>query len=205
MPTTTYFDIDTATGKQVQRRTVEVSGGASSASQVPNLNAQGVLDATLVNSTVTSAGTGSSGKLAALDSSGKLDPSVIPGSVGRDAITLTLSETVAPSSVVNIHNVTGNARARNADAATGRLAHGFTLTGGASGTDVLVYFEGSITGLTGRTPGARQFLGAAGALTETPPVVGVSGVTAGYILQVIGYATGTASVSYEGDEPVTLA
>lgn len=202
MATRTY--VDSYQGLNQQFRTVEISAGAASGSQIPNLNASGILDSTIVNSTVASAGAASAAKLVALDASGKIDLTLIPSSVGADSLTFTTSETIAPSSLVNIFNSTG-AKVRNADASTGRVAHGFTVSGGASGTVITVYFEGSLTGLVTRTPGARQFLGAAGATTETAPVVGVSGVAAGYYCQVVGVAESTTALAFEADEPVILA
>lgn len=196
MATRTFMDL--VGGIWQQFRTVEVSAGAGDAGKVPNVNAAGILDSTIVNSTITSAGAGSSGKLAALDAAGKLDSTVMPAGVGANSLVFTTTEIIAADSLVNVFNSTG-AKARNADAATGRVAHGFTLTGAASGGACTVFFGGQITGLTGKTPGAPQFLGAAGALTETAPSA------AGSISQIIGFADGTTTVAFEPMPAVTLA
>lgn len=196
MANRTFLDI--VAGQQAQVRTVEVSAGAADAGKIPNVNAAGVLDATLVNSTIASAGAGSSGKVVALDASGKLDVTVIPASVAPNSLVIVTTELIAAGALVNVTNVSGK-KARNADAATGRVAHGFTISGAASGGNCTVFFGGQITGLTGKTPGAFQYLGAAGALTETPPVA------AGSILQTVGVADDTVSVAFDAQPPITLA
>lgn len=191
--------MDLVAGIWTQIRTVEVSAGAGDAGKVPNVNAAGILDASIVNSTIVSAGAGSSGKVVALDAAGKIDSTVIPSTIGVDSLTFTTTELIAPSSLVNLVNSSG-IKVRNADAATGRRADGFTLTGAASGGTCTVYFAGQITGLTGKTPAATQFLGAAGALTETAPSA------AGSISQIVGVcdSAGT-SVEFVRNPPVTLA
>lgn len=190
--------VDLVNGLLSQVRTVEVSVGAGSSGGIPNLTAAGVLDPSVVNSTTTSAGAGSSGKLVSLDSSGKLDATVLPSGIGANTLTFTTTEAIAAGALVNITSSTG-AKARNADASTGRVAHGFALVGAGSGASVTVYFGGQITGLTGRTPGAAQFVGAAGAITETPPT------TASWISQVVGFADGTTTVAFEPLPAITLA
>jgi hypothetical protein len=188
MATRTFADL--VNGLISQFRTVEVSAGAASASAIPNLNASGVLDASVVNSTVASAGVASAAKLVALDAAGKIDATAMPAGVGANSLAYTTTEVIAAGALVNIWSSSGT-KARNADAATGRAAHGFTLAGAGSGGTVTVYFGGQITGLTGKTAGATQFLGAAGALTETAPTA------PGSYVQVIGYADGTTTVAFE--------
>ena len=216
-------------GVLTEERTVETSAGAGDASKIPNLNASGVLDATVVNSTTTSAGAGSSGKLAALngsgvldstivnstvtsagagssaklvalDGSGKLDSTVLPVGVGADTATIQASENLAAGDYVNLHN-SGGPRVRKADASNGRRADGFVLASVSSASNATVYFEGQNTGVTGKTPGAIQYLSGttAGATTETAPT------TAGQILQVVGVAVTATAISTECEQPITLA
>jgi hypothetical protein len=176
------------------------SAGAGDAGKVPLLNASGVLAASIVNSVATSAGAGDSGKLAALDGSGRLDSSFLPVGVGADTATVQASENLAAGDYVNLHN-SGGARVRKADASNGRRADGFVLASVTSASNATVYFEGQNTGVTGKTPGAVQYLSAttAGATTETAPT------TAGQIMQVLGVAVTATVISTECEQPITLA
>lgn len=185
-------------GDLAEAVTVETSAGAADGSKVPNTRADGVIDPTLLNATATSVGAASGGKVILLDSSGKLDQSTLPVGLGADTITMTASEALTAGAYVNVHNSTG-AKVRNADAATGRRAMGFVLTAIASGAAGLVYFEGTNTAVTGRTPGAVQFLGAAGASTETAPTAANS------IVQQLGTAVSATAVSFEPHLPILLA
>lgn len=97
-------------------------------------------------------------------------------------------------------NGSGAVLKADADSAAKR-AIGFvtsSISNGASGT---VYLgSGIITGLTGMTPGAVQYLSqTAGAATETPP----SG--ANVILQVVGYAISASVMYFEPEQAVLLA
>lgn len=151
-----------------------------------------------VAATVASAGAGDDGKLVALDAAGRLDASTMPIGIGADTKTITTSEALVAGDLVNIHDATG-ARARKADASNGREAHGFVLSAFGSGASALVYFEASITGLTGLTPGAKLYLGTSGAMTPTPPT------TATHISQRVGTAISATEASFEPQRPITLA
>lgn len=181
-------------------RTVEVSAGAGDASKIPNLNAAGVLERTVVNAVTASAGAGSSGQLPALDSSGRLDSTFMPVGIGADTAVVTTTEVIAAGSWVNIFDSSG-AKARNADASNGRQAHAFTLLGAGSGAPCTVYFEGSNTAVSGKTPGATQWLSdvTPGGSTETPPT------TAGHGVQQLGYAVSSTVVNENVGNYVTLA
>lgn len=151
-----------------------------------------------VAATVASAGAGDDGKLVARDASGRIDASNMPVGIGADTKTITTSEALTAGDLVNIHDATG-ARARKADSSNAREVHGFVLSSFGSGASALVYFEGTITGLTGLTPGARMYLGTAGAATATAPS------TATHISQRVGTATSATEVSFEPQRAVTLA
>lgn len=149
--------------------------------------------------TQSSAGAGDANKIVALDSSGKLDNSMMPVGVGADSSTITASENLAAGDLVNVHDSSG-AKVRKADAANAYEAHGFVLASVTSGQPATVYFEGSITGLTSLTIGARYFLsGTAGTITTTPPS------TAAHIVQQVGVAISATALSFEPQAPVTLA
>jgi hypothetical protein len=119
-----------------------------------------------------------------------------------DTATIQASENLAAGDFVNIHNVSGNARVRKADASTsGKEAHGFVLSAVTSGNNAVVYFEGRNTQVSGRTPGARQYLSAStpGAVTETPPT------GSGNVLQYLGVAIGATTISTEIEDGIILA
>lgn len=152
-------------------------------------------------STDVSAGATNAGDIVALDSTGRLDASVMPVGIGADTAIVQASEALAAGDWVNIHNVSGSARVRKADAAaSGKEAVGFVLSAVASGANATVYFEGQNTQVTGRTPGARQYLSTTpGVATETPPAA------AGNVVQLLGIAVSATAVSSEIEDGVILA
>ena len=88
--TTKY--IKNAAGQLAEEAALTTSAGAADAQRVPALNAQGVLDASIVNSKVSSAGAADAGKVAALDPSGKLDVTLLPVGLGLDTASVTASD-----------------------------------------------------------------------------------------------------------------
>lgn len=151
---------------------------------------------------VTSAGAGNDGDLVALDPSGKLDASVLPVGLGQNTISAVTSEAIAAGNLVNLYNVSGTLTARKADATTeGKEAHGFVKAAFANAATATIYTGGNyLTGLTGMTPGARQYLATtAGARTETAPS------TANNVVQMVGVASSASSLIFDPEEPVTVA
>lgn len=194
--TTKY--IKNSAGQLAEEAALTTSAGAADAQKVPALNAQGILDSTIVNSKIVSAGAADSGKVVALDASGKIDATVLPTGVGADTASVTTSEALAAGDFVNIWNSTG-AKARKADATTaGKEAHGFVLSAAASGAQAAVYFEGTNTQVTGQTPG-RAYLATTpgGAVTVAPSA-------AGNIVQTIGFAISATAINFQSGTPVTL-
>lgn len=201
------------------------SAGAGDANRVPALNANGILDSTIINSKTTSAGAGDSGKIPALnangilddtiinatvtaaankivklDGSGKLDSTVLPTGVGADTVGVTASEALSAGDLVNIWNSAGNGRCRKADATTaGKEAHGFVLASVSNGGVATVYFEGTNTGVTGLTPGRQYLSTTPGLATITAPS------SAGNVVQVVGFATSATSINFQSGTPVVLA
>lgn len=147
-----------------------------------------------------SAGAGDAGKIPGLDGTGKLDTSFMPVGIGADTQAITTSEALAAGDLVNVWSSTG-AKARKADAtAAGKKARGFVLASVISGGTATVYFEGTITGLTGLTAGAEYFLSTtAGTPTATPPT------GSGNVIQSIGVATSTTTINFEPGPVVVLA
>lgn len=156
---------------------------------------------TQVEAKQTSAGAGDSGRIVALDSTGRIDSTMMPVGVVADVKSILASEAIGAGKYVNIYNNAGTANIRLADNSNGRVAHGFLLTGVASGASGTVYFEGANTGLSALTPGARQYLATAGGVTATAPTFAGSAT----ISQFLGIAISATEINTDIDDPVVLA
>lgn len=154
---------------------------------------------TMVSATVTSAGVANAGQIVGLDSTGKLDVTLLPVGVGPDVASLVTSENLSPGYYVNIYSNSGTPTARRADASNDRPAHGFVKASTTSGATAIIYFEGPNTDLSGLTPGARYYLSTGGAATATVPVSPGS-----LILQFLGIAVSTASINTDIDDATVL-
>lgn len=155
-----------------------------------------------VLATVSSGGSGDAGKIVALDTDGRLNPSVMPTGIGADTSSIVASEALSAGDLVNIWDDSGTPSVRKADASTtGKEAVGFVVDSFSSAATALVYFEGSITGLTSLTIGARYYLSGStpGAVTTTP----VTGT--GKVHQFIGIAKSATSITFEADDAIVLA
>lgn len=149
----------------------------------------------------TSAGAGDAGKIPALDAGGRFDSSMMPTGVAPDTESIVASENLTAGDYVNIH-VSSGTKVRKADASsTGKEAVGFVLANVTAPAAAQVFFEGRNTAVSGKTPGARQFLSATtpGATTETAP----SGSPK--ILQYLGVATSATTINTEIDQITELA
>jgi hypothetical protein len=147
-----------------------------------------------------SAGAGDAGKIPALDSSGKLDNSMMPVGIGADTSSIVSSENLAAGDFVNIYDDSGTAKVRKADATTsGKQAHGFVLSAVTSPAEATVYMEGTNTAVTGATAGGVFLSTTAGGFTSTAPS------SAGNVVQRIGVATSATTVSFEYQQPIVLA
>lgn len=182
--------------------TIATSAGATDGEKVPSTNTSGFLDPTLLNAKNSSAGAADSGKIPQLDASGRLSSTFLPVGIGADTTSLPATETLAAGDLVNVWNSSGTASVRKADAtAEGKEAHGFVTAAVTSGATATVYFEGRITGKTGLTPGARQYLSAStpGAVTATAPT------TSGNVVQYVGIAVSATEIDFEKEDTITLA
>lgn len=220
---TTKF-IKNAAGALTEEAALTTSAGAGDAQKLPALNASGILDDTIINAsatvsankiaklngsgilapallnaTITSAGAGDTGKIPQLDSSGRIDLTVLPIGVGADTAIITTTEAIASGDFVNVWNSTG-AKVRKADATVaGKEAHGFVLVGVGSGASATVYFEGTNTAVTGQTPGNVFLATTAGLATATAPSA------AGNVVQRIGMAVSATAINFQSQPPITLA
>lgn len=148
-----------------------------------------------------STGAPNDGDIPALDATGRLDISMMPVGVVATAKAIQASENLAAGDLVNIWN-SGGARVRKADASDPvKYAHGFVLAAWTAGQMAIVFFEDINTQISGFTPGDRLYLSntVAGAVTTTVPV------TSGHIVQAVGVALSATEMSFEHQEPVTLA
>lgn len=211
-------------GVLTEEAALTTSAGAGDADKVPALNASGILDDTIVNSSASSAankvvkqtaagiiapavlnaaassaGAGDAAKMVQLDGTGRIDSTMLPVGIGADTAAITASENLAAGDFVNIHNSTG-AKARKADATTaGKEAHGFVLGAVTSGNPATVYFEGTNTGITGATPGVVYLHTTAGGFTSTAPS------STGNAVQRVGIAVSATAINFEPHPPVILA
>ena len=142
--------------------------------------------------TVASAGIGDAGKMVALDSSGKLDDTVMPAGVGEETQVAVASEALTANDVVNFWDDGGTLKCRKASATDStKPAHGFVKAGATLGANATVYTDGFLPG-TGFTKGSKYFLATAvGTVATTAP----SG--AGNIVQSIGVAVSATAIKFE--------
>lgn len=122
----------------------------------------------LVEATVASTGTGEAGDVVALDSTGKLDASVLPIGVGPDVKIVEATEALTAGDYVNIFDAAGTPQVRLADNSNGREAHGFVLAAFAITEMAQVFFEGPNTAASTALAGQRAYLGTAGDSITTP-------------------------------------
>lgn len=153
---------------------------------------------------VISAGAGDAGKILALDSSGRIDNSVLPVGIGQDSKQIVCSENLAAGDLVSIFNDTGTTKVRKADASgsgAGKSAVGFVLASSNLGETATVLFEGTITGLSGLTSGTTMFLSGSspGAATATAPTA------SGHCVQRVGVTISDTEISFEPGDPVIRA
>lgn len=188
-------------GTLTEEAALTTTAGAADADRLPALNANGILDTTIINGAVTSVGAPSSGKVPVADATGRIDQSYMPVGIGPEIGTLVASEALADGDFVNVWNDAGTPKVRKADASvTGKEANGYVLAAVASAANATVYFESSNTHLTGLTAGALYLSATvAGGATATPP----SG--SGQVIQRIGTAVSATSATFEPQQPIVLA
>lgn len=147
-----------------------------------------------VFATVTSAGAGNDGDIVALDSTGKLDISLLPVGVGAEVTVLPASENLTAGDFVNLWNDGGTMKVRKADATTNaKPADGFVLAGVTAPANATVYrLSQTNTARSGMTLGAEYFLSTtAGGITTTAPSAN------GNIVQRIGVAHSATEIVFD--------
>jgi hypothetical protein len=123
-----------------------------------------------------STGVTDASKIPQTDASGRLDASLMPASITGQVKILPASEALTAGQLVNIWDDSGTVKVRKADASLSRPAVGYVAAGFASGANATIYVEGINTQVTGLVPGA-VWLGDAGAVTQTPPTSGSGGIS----------------------------
>lgn len=175
------------------------ASAASAANKVVKMTAGGIIAPAVLNAVNASAGAGDAAKVVQLDSSGRIDSTMMPVGIGVDSASITTSEALSAGDFVNIWNSTG-AKARKADATmAGKEAHGFVLVGVGSGAAATVYFEGTNTAVTGQTPGAVFLSTTAGQAAAAAPT------GTGNVVQRIGFAVSATAINFQSQPPITLA
>lgn len=118
---------------------------------------------------VTSAGVADAGKIVATGADGRLDESLMPLGIAAETNQAPATEALGAGSFVNYHDNAGVFSVRLADNSNGRYADGFVIEAFASAATATVYpLDGTNAELSALTPGARYWLGTAGAVTATP-------------------------------------
>jgi hypothetical protein len=114
-----------------------------------------------------------------------------------NAVQINISEALDAGDLINIYN-DGGAKARKADASLNYTAVGYVLEVYSLEEIATVYLSGIITGLTGLTPGAKQYLSTTGDITETAPT------TTGYIVHEVGTALSATTMIFEPQQTILL-
>lgn len=149
---------------------------------------------------ITSAGAGDSGKIVALDGSGRFDITMMPVGITPETAVIATSENLSSGDFVNVWNNAGAFAVRKADASSaGKEAHGFVLSSFTHPTSAIVYFEGTNTAVTGRSPG-NQYLSTTPGLSSN-----VAPSSTGQIVQKIGVATSATTLNVEFGTVIILA
>lgn len=142
--------------------------------------------------TVISAGVANANQIPALDSTGRLDISLMPIGVDVEVVVAATSENLTAGDFVNLFVVGAAITLRKADSTTNaKPAHGFVIANTISPASATMYILGVRNSyVVGLTVGSRYFLDKAvpGGLTVTAPSV------AGNIVQEIAIATLTTEV-----------
>ena len=110
-------------------------------------------------------GSGSENRIPVLNSSGRLDQTMMPEGVASEQKIGNAFETITAKDLVYFKSDGTVAKASNASG--GHYAQGWANNGGTAGQPITVNFESTISGLSGLTPDAVCYLGAAGAITQT--------------------------------------
>lgn len=148
-----------------------------------------------------SAGVADAGKIIALDSTGKIDATMMPVGIAAETDTATASEALSAGDFVNMYASAG-LKVRKADGSVaGKYANGFVLAAVANGATATVYRISQLNNQrTGMTPGVTQYLSVTipGATQETIPTVD------GQVIQSLGVASAATALIFAPNTPVVI-
>lgn len=107
----------------------------------------GSIGRTVEEATVVIGGAESANKVPELDASGVFDASMMPSGIGSDTSVVSASENLAQNDLVNIWNSSSTIKARKADAGTNKYeVHGYVKAAVTSGNNATVYRDGDCSG-----------------------------------------------------------
>lgn len=153
---------------------------------------------------VTSAGAGDAGKIPALDSSGKLDNSVLPSGIGANQVVVPASEALSAGNYVQLFSDSGTLKARKADNSNGRPAWGYVEAAVASAANATVKRLNTVNANhTGLTAGGEYWLGTAGGVIATP-LDATDAANANKVCQYLGVAKSATELVTVEEAPVLL-
>jgi len=150
----------------------------------------------LKEATVVSSGVANAGDVPALDSTGRLDITLMPDGIGADTKAMEATEDLAAGNYVNIFLSSGIQKARLADASNDRPAHGYVKAAFLTGATATIYFEGANDDLSGLTIGARYYLQTAGAVSSSPRTTGLH--------QFVGIAISATEINTDIDDETVI-
>lgn len=151
----------------------------------------------LNEATDTSTGAADAGEIVALNSSGLIDPSMLP-TTGTKSIEV--GEAVSAGDFVEIYDDGGTTKIRPADNSNGREANGYVLDAGTVAANVNVYFDGANSALSGLVAGTRYYLSTAGDVTATP----LDPATETGIHQFLGVASSATELCVQIEDCITI-
>lgn len=146
-----------------------------------------------------SSGAGDAGKIAGLSSNGRFDATFMPVGIGAATQAMVASEALVAGDFVNIFDAAGSPNCRKADSTNNRHANGFVTSPVASAASATVFLSGPNTARNGLVSGSLYFLSTSGNVTLVPPS------TVGNIIQEIGIAANSTTISFDFDAPTTIA
>lgn len=116
-----------------------------------------------------SAGAADAGKVVGLNTSGKIDQTMMPDGVGAATRTAPATEALTAGAFVNEYANSGTLAVRLADNSNSRVATGFVKTQVANGGTATIWpLDSTNDQLSGLTVGADYYLGTAGGVLATP-------------------------------------
>ncbi|MCD5994138.1 hypothetical protein KDX38_11085 [Pseudomonas sp. CDFA 602] len=152
---------------------------------------------------VASAGAADAGKIPALGTDGKLDPSTYNAGSGVSTTPYPATEAIGAGKFVNIYPNAGVISIRLADNSNNRPAHGFVIAAVANAAQGSVYdLDATNTALSGLTVGSNYFLGTAGGVVT--PALDATTATSGAIDQKLGFAKSATELKTDDFDFVVL-